>query len=218
MFIATLDALIEFLADSARKRETKWPPIANEVRARLLEMGDECVHAARLILKAGKRLPGPDGRVWCESLCVVIRKICALVETAPPRHTNGLVTLGRKEVYPYACEALDRRHELGAMLPDPAPSPDPLPLSTIAPATTATSPVPEGKPGQRKKPKTRVNAKMLETLLNVPDSYAWSARKWAQHLRCSVSSVAETEAWKKVIPTRQKQERDSRPKARESDF
>ena len=42
----------------------------------------------------------------------------------------------------------------------------------------------------------RINARMLETIMTTPDTRGWTARKWAEHLKCSKSSVIATGAWK----------------------
>lgn len=136
MFATTIYCLPDFLANSLRIGENERSTIANDVRARLLELGDEAVHAARRICLAGKRLPGPDGRKWCESLCFSIRWVSGLVEKAPPRPRDAIVTLDPNKFHSHASEMSRRHVELTAMLPDPFPTPNPVPTPTIAPVST----------------------------------------------------------------------------------
>ncbi len=44
----------------------------------------------------------------------------------------------------------------------------------------------------------RVNARMLEAIVNDFEVRGWTAEQWATHLRCAASTVAETEAWRQL--------------------
>lgn len=53
-----------------------------------------------------------------------------------------------------------------------------------------------GKPAPRRK--GTVSQRILDTIDKRPESVNWSQREWAQHLKCSPSTVAEAPAWKTV--------------------
>ena len=65
------------------------------------------------------------------------------------------------------------------------------PAPTAPPAATAT---PAGK-GRGK----HIDARMLKILTERPESLEWTCRQWAEHLGCSLSTVAATQTWKKHI-------------------
>lgn len=46
--------------------------------------------------------------------------------------------------------------------------------------------------------KISVNARMLDTMSKNPESRGWSIRQWAEHLRCVISTVQKTPAWKSL--------------------
>jgi hypothetical protein len=59
-------------------------------------------------------------------------------------------------------------------------------------------------PTSKTKCKPGINARMLETIQNDPDSIGWSSPKWAKHLKCAKSSVVETQAWKDLAMGRER--------------
>lgn len=53
-----------------------------------------------------------------------------------------------------------------------------------------------------KRPRKCVNARMLTILADNLDAREWSLQRWAGHLGCSPSTVAETTAWKQIMKYR----------------
>jgi hypothetical protein len=81
-------------------------------------------------------------------------------------------------------------------LPD-APPPPPE-SSAEAVALTASQPQAPSATGQR----GTVNQRILDQLQRDPLSADWSQRKWAKHLGCSPSTVADAAAWQTVKTAR----------------
>jgi len=55
-----------------------------------------------------------------------------------------------------------------------------------------------------KRPKPRVNARMLETIQRNTETMGWNSTEWARHLKCAKSSVVETAAWKDLTIARER--------------
>jgi hypothetical protein len=79
-----------------------------------------------------------------------------------------------------------------ATITTPSPPADHL---TLAPAT----PPPEDRTGRGGKNGKNINAQILAKIHADPESVAWSAQQWAEHLGCTKSTVAETKAWKETL-------------------
>jgi hypothetical protein len=87
---------------------------------------------------------------------------------------------------------------------DPAPTP---PSSAQIPLVTQPQ---TDKTGLAENTKGKnINGRMLETLQKDASCVDWSARKWADHLGCSVSTVQGTTAWKNILTTRLLQKTDA---------
>ncbi len=59
-----------------------------------------------------------------------------------------------------------------------------------------------------KKKGRNIHGRMLATLQQDPDSLDWSARQWAQFLKCSKSTVVEGPAWQSILKARALQKAD----------
>jgi hypothetical protein len=60
---------------------------------------------------------------------------------------------------------------------------------------------PSDPPAPRRKGRgANIDARMLKTLSDRPESLDWSCRQWAEHLGCACSTVAGTTTWKIRIP------------------
>jgi hypothetical protein len=70
--------------------------------------------------------------------------------------------------------------------------------ATLAETPTERSDAPRG---QRK---LSVNARMLETMQQNPESHGWSAFRWSEHLKCAKSSVASTQTWRELALVRER--------------
>jgi hypothetical protein len=83
---------------------------------------------------------------------------------------------------------------------DPAAPPsDPIEVRTPTPPEPAK---------QRYKGK-RINERMLEMLQDDSSRVNWTARQWADHLGCSVSTVQGTRTWENILTTRKLQAVDA---------
>src|SRR5262249_14205252 len=89
---------------------------------------------------------------------------------------------------------------------DPAAPPvDPIEVRTHTPPKSAK---------QNHKGK-RINGQMLELLQADSSRVNWTARQWASHLGCSVSTVQGTKAWDNILTTRKLQTADATNRRRE---
>lgn len=57
-----------------------------------------------------------------------------------------------------------------------------------------------------------INARMIDIMGRDPLATAWSARRWAKHLKCSEAGVRKTAAWHAIMQDREdsKKRRKSR--------
>jgi hypothetical protein len=97
-----------------------------------------------------------------------------------------------------AVQAISNRdYELVAPPPHPVFDPlgfgkcERLKLSTVSPLANPAKPA-------------TINQRMLEKMHNEPDCVHWSVQKWADHLDCAKSTVAETPAWHEIRRSREK--------------
>jgi hypothetical protein len=87
------------------------------------------------------------------------------------------------------------------------------------PAATAahSDPARQDRTGGNSGGRKMINERMIATLKSNPEAMNWSAQRWADELKCSKSSVAETDTWKttlRAMKARERAERELRRRAR----
>jgi hypothetical protein len=72
-----------------------------------------------------------------------------------------------------------------------------LPPPSIEPAPVQTT---EDTPTKRQTKGKDIDAKMLKVMTEKQESWAWSARQWADHLGCSDGTIKGTKTWRERLP------------------
>lgn len=86
----------------------------------------------------------------------------------------------------------------------------------VAPSSNTLKDSTTPPPGEPKKVKGRgINERMLAMIQSDPQSLYWSARKWAEALDCSESTIAGTPTWKKTCKAAKERQRIEREQMQE---
>jgi hypothetical protein len=59
--------------------------------------------------------------------------------------------------------------------------------------------LPPGSDGRSKAKGKNIDARMLKTMTNRPESCGWTANQWAEHLHCAAGTVKGTKTWKERL-------------------
>jgi hypothetical protein len=135
-----------------------------------------------------------DPPLLLEARCTVfLRRLARQVSSAAAiiEDLTGEKPCTAEEVVVLAAELLgERAEDLLALTPDELLQKLQA-LKRDAPDETAADPA-----NARPKRGKNIDARMLKILAEDKDAFSWTARRWAERLGCSPSTVAETTTWK----------------------